>query len=213
MESSSWLARPKALPWSRCTGNVSLPGGFKIRTTYRCQESTKTQALSGTLQLSMISQWSHDNVHDDDDGDDDYDDHHTKALEGLIVVAVHVAHEEVEDGQVDQIKQSTTLGTYKIQLGVWFSRLSGGVNGKGDRSLPRFLFPPFSPSRFLQESAQLYLYHSCTAAPGYKGERLEQHHSSRRPFPTELFCACGSCDAKGAAKFSWKCFFIVYIEF
>jgi len=32
-----------------------------------------------------------------------------KALEGLIVVAVHVAHEEVEDGQVDQIKQSTTL--------------------------------------------------------------------------------------------------------
>ena len=200
MESSSWLARPKALPWSRCTGNVSLPGRFKIRTTYRCQESTKTQALSGTLQLSMISQWSHDNVHDD------YDDHHTKALEGLIVVAVHVAHEEVEDGQVDQIKQSTTLGTYKIQLGVWFSRLSGGVNGKGDRSLTRFLFPPFSSSRFLQKSAQLYLYHSYTAAPGYKGERLEQHRSSRRPFPTELFCACGSCDAKGAAKFSWKCF-------
>lgn len=32
-----------------------------------------------------------------------------KALEGLIVVAVHVAHEEVEDGEVDQVKQSTTL--------------------------------------------------------------------------------------------------------
>ena len=151
MESSSWLARPKALPWSRCTGNVSLPGGFKIRTTYRCQESTKTQALSGTLQLSMISQWSHD----DDDGDDDYDDHHTKALEGLIVVAVHVAHEEVEDGQVDQVKQSTTLGTYKIQLGLRFYILSGGANGKGDRSLPRFLFPPFTLLPVVQKKRRL----------------------------------------------------------
>ena len=51
MESSSWLARPKALPWSRCTGNVSLPGGFKDQ-NYIFQESAKTWALSGTLQLN-----------------------------------------------------------------------------------------------------------------------------------------------------------------
>ena len=38
------------------------------------------------------------------------------------MVAVHVAHEEVEDGEVDQVKQSTTLGTYKIQLGLRLSR-------------------------------------------------------------------------------------------
>ena len=70
------------------------------------------------------------------------------------MVAVHVAHEEVEDGEVDQVKQSTTLGTYKIQLGLRLSRLSRGENGKGDRSLPRFLRPPFS-SRFLSPSGDL----------------------------------------------------------
>ena len=33
----------------------------------------------------------------------------TKALESLIVVAIHVAHQKVEDGEVDQVQQTTTL--------------------------------------------------------------------------------------------------------
>ena len=33
----------------------------------------------------------------------------TKALESLVVVAVHVAHQEIEDGEVHQVQQSATL--------------------------------------------------------------------------------------------------------
>ena len=33
----------------------------------------------------------------------------TKALECLIVVAVHVPHQEVKDGKIHQVKQTATL--------------------------------------------------------------------------------------------------------
>ena len=33
----------------------------------------------------------------------------TKALESLVVVAVHVAHQKVKDGKVDQVQQTATL--------------------------------------------------------------------------------------------------------
>ena len=38
----------------------------------------------------------------------------TKALESLVVVAVHVAHQKVKDGEVHQVQQTPTLEMKKI---------------------------------------------------------------------------------------------------
>ena len=38
----------------------------------------------------------------------------TKALESVIVVAVHVAHQKVKDGEVHQVQQTPTLVMKKI---------------------------------------------------------------------------------------------------
>ena len=38
----------------------------------------------------------------------------TKALESVIVVAVHVAHQKVKDGEVHQVQQTPTLEIKKI---------------------------------------------------------------------------------------------------